>query len=122
MREGMDTLRRCIFAIGPGTGPGPALSWAVGPFGCMVDVMNGLTSVEAATRLQQFGPNRLNPPRQRAVLLQFLAQFGNPLVLILLVAIGVSALTGDVTFLDATVEAIAPDEATGQPLAGVSVQ
>lgn len=59
--------------------------------------MNGLSSVDAAARLKQYGPNRLKPPQQRAALLQFLAQFGNPLVLILLAAIGVSALSGDVT-------------------------
>ena len=59
--------------------------------------MNGLTSAEAADRLKQYGPNRLKPALQRAVVLQFLAQFRNPLVLILLVAIGISALTGDVT-------------------------
>ncbi len=58
---------------------------------------NGLTSAEATERLRQYGPNRLKPALQRAVLLQFLAQFRNPLVLILLVASGVSALTGDVT-------------------------
>jgi Mg2+-importing ATPase len=59
--------------------------------------LNGLSSVDAAARLKQYGPNRLKPPQQRAALLQFLAQFGNPLVLILLAAIGVSALSGDVT-------------------------
>ena len=59
--------------------------------------MNGLTSAEAADRLKQYGPNRLKPALQRAMVLQFLAQFRNPLVLILLVASGISALTGDVT-------------------------
>lgn len=59
--------------------------------------MNGLTSAQAAQRLAQAGPNRLKPPLQRAVVLQFLAQFRNPLVLVLLVAIGISAMTGDVT-------------------------
>jgi len=59
--------------------------------------MNGLSSAEAADRLRQYGPNQLKPAVQRAVLLQFLAQFGNPLVLVLLAAIGVSALTGDLT-------------------------
>ena len=58
---------------------------------------NGLSSVEAGSRLQQFGANRLAPATQRSVVLQFLAHFKNPLVLVLLVAAGVSALTGDVT-------------------------
>jgi Mg2+-importing ATPase len=59
--------------------------------------MQGLTGLAAADRLRQYGPNRLQPARQRALLLQFLAHFKNPLVLVLLAASGLSALTGDVT-------------------------
>ncbi len=59
--------------------------------------MNGLSSDEADARLRQFGANRLAPATQRSVLLQFLAHFRNPLVLILLAASGISALTGDLT-------------------------
>ena len=58
---------------------------------------NGLSSVEAGERLQQFGANRLAPATQRSVVLQFIAHFKNPLVLVLLVAAGISALTGDLT-------------------------
>ena len=58
---------------------------------------NGLSSAEAGERLQQYGANRLAPATQRSVVLQFLAHFKNPLVLVLLVASGVSALTGDLT-------------------------
>jgi Mg2+-importing ATPase len=58
--------------------------------------MLGLSSTEAARRLRQFGPNLLKPPRQQALVLQFLSQFRNPLVLVLLAACGISALTGDV--------------------------
>jgi Mg2+-importing ATPase len=57
----------------------------------------GLTSTEAADRLKQVGPNVLRPQRKRAVALQFLAKFRNPLVLLLLVASAISAFTGDVT-------------------------
>ena len=57
----------------------------------------GLSSTEAAARMQQYGPNQLKPTRQRAILLQFLAHFRNPLVLVLLAASGISALTGDST-------------------------
>ncbi len=60
-------------------------------------LMNGLTPPEAASQLKQWGANRLRPAPQRAVLWQFLAQFRNPLVLVLLAAIVISALTGDVT-------------------------
>jgi Mg2+-importing ATPase len=57
----------------------------------------GLSAAEAADRLRQYGPNQLKPAVQRAVVLQFLAHFKNPLVLILLAASAISALTGDVT-------------------------
>ena len=59
--------------------------------------MSGLSSLDAAARLKQYGSNRLQPATQRAVLLQFLAHFRNPLVLVLLAASAISALTGDVT-------------------------
>ena len=57
----------------------------------------GLSSSEATDRLKQVGPNMLRPPRKRALVLQFLARFKNPLVIILLIASAVSAFTGDVT-------------------------
>lgn len=56
----------------------------------------GLTSSEAAERLIHYGPNLFHPQRRHALLLQFLAKFSNPLVIILLVASAISALTGDV--------------------------
>ncbi len=59
--------------------------------------MDGLTPSQAAAQLKQWGANRLRPAPQRAVLWQFLAQFRNPLVLVLLAAIVISPLTGDVT-------------------------
>lgn len=59
------------------------------------DVPTGLDQAEAAARLVRYGPNLLRPARQRALLLQFFAQFRNPLVVILLLASIVSALTGD---------------------------
>ena len=57
----------------------------------------GLSSGEAADRLKLVGLNMLHPPRKRSLVLQFLARFRNPLVIILLVASAVSAFTGDVT-------------------------
>ena len=56
----------------------------------------GLTSREAAKRLTRYGPNLFHPQRKNAVLLQFLSKFGNPLVIILLPASVISALTGNV--------------------------
>ena len=61
------------------------------------DLQQGLSSAQAALNLGQYGPNRLQPARQSAVLLQFLAHFRNPLVLVLLAASALSALTGDST-------------------------
>ena len=61
------------------------------------DLQPGLSSAQAALNLGRFGPNRLQPARQRAVLLQFLAHLRNPLVLVLLAASALSALTGDST-------------------------
>jgi Mg2+-importing ATPase len=58
---------------------------------------DGLTSAEAAARLLQFGPNLIHAERKRALLLQFLAKFKNPLVIILLTASALSAFTGDAT-------------------------
>jgi len=58
---------------------------------------SGLESGEAEDRLKRVGPNMLRPPRKRALVLQFLARFKNPLVIILLIASAVSAFTGDMT-------------------------
>ena len=59
--------------------------------------VSGLSSAEVAARLAQYGPNQLKPQHRRAVLWQFLARFRNLLVLILLTASAISAVTGDAT-------------------------
>ncbi|MBI3898363.1 MAG: magnesium-translocating P-type ATPase [Gammaproteobacteria bacterium] len=56
----------------------------------------GLTGEDARRRITAIGPNTLQTHPRRALLLQFAARFGNPLVIVLLVASGVAALTGDV--------------------------
>ncbi|HET6420659.1 MAG TPA: cation-transporting P-type ATPase [Geobacteraceae bacterium] len=58
---------------------------------------DGLSSEAAAARLARFGPNLIHGERKRALLLQFLAKFRNPLVIILLAASAISAFTGDAT-------------------------
>ncbi len=55
----------------------------------------GLSSAEAAARLIHFGPNLIHAERKRTLILQFLAKFRNPLVIILLTASALSAFTGD---------------------------
>ncbi len=57
----------------------------------------GLQNSEATARLAHFGPNLLHPVRKRMIFMQFLSKFLNPLVLILLTASIILALTGDVT-------------------------
>ncbi len=57
---------------------------------------DGLTGSQAASRLTRYGPNVLHTQRRNILLLQFLSKFRNPLVIILLVASAISALTGDV--------------------------
>jgi Mg2+-importing ATPase len=40
---------------------------------------DGLSSAEAAARLARLGPNLIHGERKRALILQFLAKFRNPL-------------------------------------------
>ncbi|MBZ0094573.1 MAG: magnesium-translocating P-type ATPase [Sulfuricella sp.] len=56
----------------------------------------GLSADEAAARLRDHGPNVLHPARRRAIALEFLSRFRNPLVIVLLVASFIAALTGEV--------------------------
>ncbi len=57
----------------------------------------GLTAEEAARRLVTFGPNQAEGRQAYSALLQVLARFRSPLVLLLLAASAVMAITGDVT-------------------------
>jgi Mg2+-importing ATPase len=56
----------------------------------------GLRSGEAATRLSLYGVNDAAVPKHAPAWLRFVRHFSNPLVIILLLASGLSALTGDV--------------------------
>ncbi len=60
-------------------------------------VTGGLTGAAAAAQLARFGPNLFRGKQDKPLLIQFLARFKNPLVLILLVASAISAFTGEVT-------------------------
>ena len=57
----------------------------------------GLSQREARSRTARFGPNTLRVHGERALVLQYLSHFKNPLVMILLAASAVSALTGEIT-------------------------
>ena len=54
----------------------------------------GLTSAQAEERLAQYGPNKLKEAPKPTLLQRFLQQLRDPMLIILLVAAGVSALTG----------------------------
>ena len=56
----------------------------------------GLTSREAAKRLDQYGPNELREGGKKSTLRIFLEQFADFLVIILILAAAVSAVLGDV--------------------------
>jgi P-type Mg2+ transporter len=56
---------------------------------------DGLSSAEAQARQIRYGPNTLEERRRLSLPLKFFSRFRNPLVIILLVAAGISALTGD---------------------------
>ncbi|GMU07678.1 magnesium-translocating P-type ATPase [Corallococcus caeni] len=57
----------------------------------------GLSQQEAEARLESLGPNALESRRRRPLLLELLLRLGNPLVLVLLVACGISAVVHDLT-------------------------
>ena len=55
----------------------------------------GLSAREAAARLRHEGPNRLEPPSRPSLARSILKRLANPLILVLLCASSISALTGD---------------------------
>ena len=55
---------------------------------------DGLTTVQAEERLAKYGPNKLKEAPKPTLLQRFLQQLRDPMLIILLVAAGVSALTG----------------------------
>ena len=54
----------------------------------------GLSSGEAAKRLEQYGPNKLKEAEKPSLIQRFLSQLKDPMLIILMVAAAVSALTG----------------------------
>ena len=55
---------------------------------------NGLSSQQAQERLAKFGPNKLKEGEKPTLLQRFLAQLKDPMLIILMIAAAVSALTG----------------------------
>ncbi|GAA3212153.1 HAD-IC family P-type ATPase [Microbacterium terregens] len=57
--------------------------------------VGGITSAEAAARLQAVGPNELPPPPRKPAILRFLVHFNDTLIYILLGAAAIKAIMGD---------------------------
>ncbi len=53
----------------------------------------GLSEAEAAARLEANGPNKLIEPKKRSVILRFLDQMKDPMIIILLAAAALSFFT-----------------------------
>jgi P-type Ca2+ transporter type 2C len=58
---------------------------------------SGLTALDAQVRLTQFGPNELKKEKGKSPLKLLLGQFTNVLMIILLIAIGLSFAVGEAT-------------------------
>jgi Mg2+-importing ATPase len=58
-------------------------------------MLNGLTSEQARSRLKEVGPNDPAPVHRTTALTHLLRSFANPLIVILLVASGISAAVGE---------------------------
>ena len=54
----------------------------------------GLSTAQAQERLAKYGPNKLKEAQKPSLIQRFLAQLKDPMLIILLIAAGVSALTG----------------------------
>lgn len=61
-----------------------------------IDPAVGLSTEEASRRFTQYGPNLITERSHAPLWLQFLLRFRNPLVLLLLLASALSAITGDI--------------------------
>jgi Ca2+-transporting ATPase len=57
---------------------------------------SGLSDEEVRARLEEYGPNMLAEPPRRTIFQQFLAQFKDFLVILLLISAGVSGVVGEV--------------------------
>ena len=75
-------------------------NWWLRPVPELLDELStsgaGLTHAEVRSRLSSYGPNEFRDRPTRSPLIEFLRRFRNPLVLILIAASVISALTGEV--------------------------
>ncbi|MDO5047473.1 MAG: cation-translocating P-type ATPase [Anaerococcus sp.] len=59
------------------------------------DPNRGLTSNEASTRLEKYGPNRIESSNKKSMIKKIIEQLVDPMVILLVIAAIVSAFTGD---------------------------
>ncbi len=67
---------------------------------------DGLSSQEAAKRMEQYGPNKLKEAPKPTLLQRFLAQLKDPMLIILMIAAAVSAATTVIDYLQQPVQDI----------------
>lgn len=67
---------------------------------------NGLSVREAKNRLKEYGKNELEPPKKKSLLRRFLAQFSDFMVIVLLIAAGISFMTSYLQKDDDYIDAI----------------
>jgi len=73
----------------------------------------GLSTDEARRRLSEYGPNDAGAPPRSPAWQRLLARLRNPLIILLLLASGLAAITGDVTsfvIVSGTVAATGPSK------------
>jgi len=64
-------------------------------------ITTGLTSEEATLRLKKYGENSIKEQKKASQFMLFINQFKNPIIIILIIATVISALTGE--WIDATI-------------------
>ena len=82
--------------------------WHSGPVDALFQKLDaspqGLSTHQAAQRLERWGPNRLRPPKRPGLLTRILVQMKDPMILVLLGAAGLSlAASGGEDWLDAVI-------------------
>lgn len=72
--------------------------WSIPPDKVVKDLnltAKGLSSEEAELRLERYGENSIKSKKKTSGLILFLGQFKNPIIIILLIATSISAVTGE---------------------------
>lgn len=70
------------------------------------DLHAGLSVQEAEKRRAQFGANELEPPKKKSLILRFLAQFSDFMIIVLLIAAGISFATSYIQHNDDYIDSI----------------